>query len=177
LLPATGPDEMVKAFRAAMDAGKHTHDPVLTNYKSKYAVDWTPFLGKKWTDAADTALPLAEIKRLAERITTIPANFKTHPLVEKVIADRAAMGRGELNVDWGMGEHLAFASLVASGYAVRLSGEDSGRGTFTHRHAVLHDQKREKWDEGTYIPLQNVADNQAQFVVLHTTVSVEAVLG
>ncbi|WP_409970341.1 2-oxoglutarate dehydrogenase E1 component, partial [Piscinibacter sp.] len=153
VLPADGPDAMVKAFRGAMDAGKHTVDPVLTNYKSKYAVDWSPFLGKKWTDAADTALPLAEIKRLAERITTLPANFKAHPLVEKVIADRAAMGRGELNADWGMGEHLAFASLVASGYSVRLSGEDSGRGTFTHRHAVLHDQNREKWDEGTYTPL------------------------
>ncbi len=177
VLQPTGPDEMVKAFRAAMDAGKHTIDPVLTNYKSKYAVDWSPFLGKKWTDAADTALPLAEIKRLAERITTLPANFKAHPLVEKVIADRAAMGRGELNVDWGMGEHLAYASLVASGYAVRLSGEDCGRGTFTHRHAVLHDQKREKWDEGTYTPLQHVADNQAPYVVIDSLLSEEAVLG
>ena len=177
VLAPEGPDEMVKAYRAAMDAGKHTVDPVLTNYKSKYAVDWSPFLGKKWTDAADTALPLAEIKRLAERITTVPSNFKVHPLVEKVIADRAAMGRGEINVDWGMGEHLAFASLVASGYPVRLSGEDCGRGTFTHRHAVLHDQNREKFDEGTYVPLQNVADNQAPFVVIDSILSEEAVLG
>ncbi|CAN5534361.1 2-oxoglutarate dehydrogenase E1 component [soil metagenome] len=171
------PDEMVKGFRAAMDAGKHTVDPVLTNYKSKYAVDWSPFLNKKWTDAADTALPLAEIKRLAERITTIPANFKPHPLVAKVIADRAAMGRGETNVDWGMGEHLAFASLVASGYPLRLSGEDSGRGTFTHRHAVLHDQARERWNEGTYTPLEHVAENQAPFVVIDSLLSEEAVLG
>lgn len=177
VLPPEGPDEMVKGFRAAMDAGRHTVDPVLTNYKSKYAVDWAPFLGKKWTDSADTALPLAEIKRLAERLTTLPANFKAHPLVEKVIADRAAMGRGEINVDWGMGEHLAFASLVASGYAVRLSGEDCGRGTFTHRHAVLHDQNREKWDTGTYTPLQNVADGQAPFVVIDSILSEEAVLG
>jgi 2-oxoglutarate dehydrogenase E1 component len=177
VLPAAGPDEMVKALRAAMDAGRHTVDPVLTNFKSKYAVDWTPFLGKKWTDAADTALPLAELKRLAGRITTLPASFKVHPLVEKVLADRAAMGRGELNVDWGMGEHLAFASLVASGYAVRLSGEDCGRGTFVHRHAVLHDQNREKWDEGTYIPLQNVADGQAAFTVIDSILSEEAVLG
>ena len=76
VLPEGGPDDFVKAFRAAMDAGKHTVDPVLTNYKSKYAVDWAPFLNRKWTDAADTALPLAEIKRLAERITTVPGNFK-----------------------------------------------------------------------------------------------------
>ena len=177
VLSAEAPDEIVKAFRAAMDAGRHSVDPVLTNYKSKYAVDWAPFLGKKWTDAADTALPLAEIRRLSERITTIPGNFKLHPLVEKVIADRAAMGRGEINVDWGMGEHLAFASLVSSGFGVRLSGEDCGRGTFTHRHAVLHDQNREKWDTGSYIPLQNVAENQAPFVVIDSILSEEAVLG
>ena len=177
VLPADGPDAMVKAYRAAMDAGKHTVDPVLTNFKSKYAVDWSPFLGKKWTDGADTAIPLAEIRRLSEHLTTLPAGFKAHALVEKVLADRAAMGRGEVNVDWGMGEHLAFASLVASGYPVRLSGEDSGRGTFVHRHAVLHDQKREKWDEGIYVPLQNVAENQAPFVVIDSILSEEAVLG
>jgi 2-oxoglutarate dehydrogenase E1 component len=177
VLPGDGPDRLVKDMRAAFDAGKHTADPVLTNFKSKYAVDWAPFLGKKWTDSADTALPLAEIKRLAERITTIPGSFKVHPLVEKVIADRAAMGRGEINVDWGMGEHLAYASLVASGYAVRLSGEDCGRGTFTHRHSVLHDQSREKWDTGTYVPLEHVADNQAPFVVIDSILSEEAVLG
>ncbi len=177
VLTADGPDALVKAFRAAMDEGKHAHSPVLTNYKSKFAVDWAPFLGKKWTDAADTALPLSEIKRLAERITALPKQFKAHALVEKVLADRAAMGRGEMNVDWGMGEHLAFASLVASGYAVRLSGEDCGRGTFTHRHSVLHDQNREKWDEGTYTPLKHVAEGQAPFVVIDSLLSEEAVLG
>jgi 2-oxoglutarate dehydrogenase E1 component len=177
VLTDEGAEEMVKAYRAAMDAGKHTVDPVLTNFKSKYAVDWAPFLGKKWTDAADTAIPLTEWKRLAERITTVPDNITPHQLVKKVLADRAAMGRGEINVDWGMGEHMAFASLVASGYAVRLSGEDCGRGTFTHRHAVIHDQNREKWDEGIYIPLQNVAENQAPFVVIDSILSEEAVLG
>ncbi len=169
-------DDMVRAYRAAMDAGKHTIDPVLTNFKSKYAVDWSPFLGKTWTDAADTAIPLTEWKRLAERITTIPDSVTPHALVRKVYDDRAAMGRGETNVDWGMGEHMAFASLVASGYPVRLSGEDSGRGTFTHRHAVIHDQKREKWDEGTYVPLQNVAEHQAPFTVIDSILSEEAVL-
>jgi 2-oxoglutarate dehydrogenase E1 component len=170
-------DDMVKAYRAAMDAGKHTVDPVLSNFKSKYAVDWAPFLGKKWTDAADTAIPLAEWKRLAERITTVPENFTVHPLVRKVLEDRAAMGRGEVNVDWGMGEHMAFASLVASGYPVRLSGEDVGRGTFVHRHAVLHDQNRERWDVGTYVPLEHVAENQAAFVCIDSILSEEAVLG
>ncbi|MFY7871389.1 MAG: 2-oxoglutarate dehydrogenase E1 component [Limnohabitans sp.] len=169
-------DEMVRTIRAALDAGKHTDDPVLSNFKSKFAVDWAPFLGKKWTDSADTAIPLAEWKRLAEKISTIPSSITPHQLVKKVYDDRAAMGRGEINVDWGMGEHMAFATLVASGYPVRLSGEDCGRGTFTHRHAVIHDQNREKWDTGTYVPLQNVADNQAPFVVIDSILSEEAVL-
>jgi 2-oxoglutarate dehydrogenase E1 component len=176
-LGATLGDDMFKAFRAAMDAGKHTTDPVLTNFKSKYAVDWTPFLGKKWTDAGDTAIPMSEWKRLADKITTMPTSLTPHPLVKKVYDDRAAMGRGDIPVDWGMGEHMAFASLVASGYPVRLSGEDCGRGTFTHRHAVIHDQNREKWDVGTYVPLQNVAENQSPFVVIDSILSEEAVLG
>lgn len=170
-------DQMVAGFRNAMDAGKHTNDPVLTDFKNKYAVDWAPFLNKKWTDAADTAVPLTELKRLAQRVTTVPENFKLHSLVEKVLADRATMGRGELNLDWGMGEHLAYASLVASGYAVRLSGQDAGRGTFVHRHAVLHDQNREKWDAGIYVPLQNVSETQAPFTVIDSVLSEEAVLG
>ena len=169
-------DDMVKATRAALDAGKSTFDPVLTNFKSKYAVDWAPYLGKKWTDAGDTAIPMSEWKRLAEKITTIPATVAPHSLVKKVYDDRAAMGRGDIPVDWGMGEHMAFASLVASGYPIRLSGEDSGRGTFTHRHAVIHDQNREKFDTGTYVPLQNVTGNQAPFIVIDSILSEEAVL-
>jgi 2-oxoglutarate dehydrogenase E1 component len=177
VVPAGTGDLMVKEYRAAMDAGVQTSDPVLSNFKGKFAVDWSPFLNKKWTDSADTAIPLTEWKRLAEKISTIPTDLKVHPLVEKVLLDRAAMGRGEINVDWGMGEHMAFASLVASGYPVRLSGEDSGRGTFTHRHAVLHNQNREKWDTGTYIPLQHVAKDQAPFTVIDSILSEEAVLG
>jgi 2-oxoglutarate dehydrogenase E1 component len=177
VVPAGTGDELVKQYRAAMDEGRHTEEIVLTNFKSKYAVDWTPFLNRKWTDSADTAVPITELKRLAERITTTPEGFKVHPIVEKVLADRRTMGKGEVNLDWGMGEHLAFASLVASGYPVRITGQDCGRGTFTHRHAVLHDQAREKWDSGTYIPLQNVAEGQAPFTVIDSVLSEEAVLG
>ena len=171
-----GGDSMVKDFRDAMDAGRRSVDPVISNFKNKYAVDWMPFLNRKWTDAADTSVPAAELKRLSERITQVPDGFKVHPLVEKVLADRAAMGRGEANLDWGMGEHLAFASLVSSGYAVRITGQDAGRGTFTHRHSVLHDQNREKWDAGSYIPLQRVSDQQAPFLVIDSVLSEEAVL-
>jgi len=177
LISAEYGDELVAKFRAAMDEGRHSADPVLSNYKSKFAVDWLPFLNRKWTDAADTSVPKAELRRIAQRITAIPDDLKLHPLVEKVIADRRAMAAGDLPLDWGMGEHLAFATLVSSGYGVRLSGQDSGRGTFTHRHSVLHDQKREKWDGGTYIPLQNVSDNQGPFTVFDSVLSEEAVLG
>ncbi len=176
-IAADEPDQFVKHFRAAMDEGRTTSDPVMTNYKSKFAVDWSPFLNRKWTDHADTAVPVAELKRLAERLTTIPSTFKLHPLVEKVIADRRAMGEGKAPLDWGMAEHLAFASLAASGYPIRITGQDSGRGTFTHRHAVLHDQNREKWDEGIYVPLQHVSDKQAPFTVIDSVLSEEAVLG
>lgn len=170
-------EEMVKAYRAAMDEGRGTREPVLTNYKSKFAVDWAPFLDKKWTDEADTAVPLSELGRLADRITSIPDGFALHPLVEKVIRDRRAMGHGELRLDWGMGESLAYASLVASGYAVRLTGQDCGRGTFVHRHAVLHDQNRTRADAGVYIPLEHVAEGQAPFTVIDSVLSEEAVLG
>ncbi len=176
VLQAGEGDAMVKGFRAAMDAGRHTVDPVISNFKSKFAVDWMPFLNRKWTDTADTAVPMAELRRIADKITTIPGTVKLHPLVEKVVADRRAMGHGDLPLDWGMGEHMAFATLLASGYAVRLSGQDSGRGTFTHRHAVLHDQNRERWDSGYYIPLEHVADNQGRFTVIDSVLSEEAVL-
>ncbi len=176
VIPAGGGDEMVQNYRKAMDEGRHSSDPVITNYKSKFAVDWLPFLNRKWTDAADTGVPIEQLRRLADRITTVPEGFKLHPLVQKVIADRRAMGEGRQPLDWGMGEHLAFATLCASGYAVRVSGQDSGRGTFSHRHAVLHDQNREKHDQGSYIPLQFVSEDQAQFIVIDSVLSEEAVL-
>ncbi len=170
-------DQLVKDYRQYMEDGRRTIEPVLTNYKSKYAIDWSPYLGAKWTDQADTAVPLAELKRLGERLTQVPEGFTPHMLVNKLLKDRSAMARGDQNLDWGMGEHLAFASLVASGYALRITGQDSGRGTFVHRHAVLHDQNRERWNDGTYIPLQNVAEGQAPFVVIDSVLSEEAVLG
>src|SRR5690606_27565258 len=114
-------------FRDAMDAGRHTDDPVISNFKSKYAVDWMPYLNRKWTDSADTAVPLPELQRIADIISAVPDAVAIHPRVQRVIAERAKMGRGEISLDWGMGEHLAFATLVAGGCGVRLSGQDSGR--------------------------------------------------
>ncbi|MEI7933959.1 MAG: 2-oxoglutarate dehydrogenase E1 component [Chlorobiaceae bacterium] len=164
--------KLSQQFRKDLDEGKYTANPVLVN-KTIFTAE--PATGRD--EVSETGVPLAELKRLSEMITKIPEGFKLHPLVEKVVNDRARMGRGEQLLDWGMGEHLAFASLVAGGYSIRITGQDSGRATFSHRHAVLHDQKREKWDSGIYIPLQNVAGNQAPFTVIDSVLSEEAVLG
>jgi len=170
-------EEMIKQYRADLDAGRLSANPVISNFKSKFAVDWAPFLNTKWTDAADTHVPLAELQRLAERVTSVPEDFKLHPSVERVVQARKQMAEGKLPVDWGMAETLAYASLLSNGYDVRLSGQDSGRGTFAHRHAVLHDQDRERWDQGTYTPLSNISKDQGSFVVIDSVLSEEAVLG
>jgi 2-oxoglutarate dehydrogenase E1 component len=169
--------EMVNGYRNAMDAGYHTNKTILANFKPPFTVNWAPFKGTKWTDPVDTALPLDRLKRISEKLTAIPTNFKLHSRVEKVIADRRLMGEGKLPLDWGMAENLAYGSLVEEGYPVRISGQDSGRGTFFHRHAVLHDQNRERWNDGSYIPLQHVAEKQADFLVVDSVLSEEAVLG
>ncbi len=168
-------DQLVADYRQAMDEGRNFSTAVLTNHKHMFANDWSRYLGKKWVDATNTGLNLTELKRLGEKITTIPSTFKMHPLVATLIKNRSLMASGDLSLDWGMAEHLAFASLVANGYDVRITGQDSGRGTFVHRHAVLHDQERESWDAGTYIPLQHVTD-QGEFTVIDSVLSEEAVL-
>jgi 2-oxoglutarate dehydrogenase E1 component len=170
-------DAMIATYRQAMDKGYHTNTTILSNYKPPFAVDWARFVGRHWADEADTTVPLSRLTELAKRVTDVPANFKLHPRVEKVIADRRAMGEGTLPLDWGMAETLAYATLVDQGYGVRLSGQDTGRGTFSHRHAVLHDQNREKWDAGIWVPLQHVKEGQADFEVIDSVLSEEAVLG
>ncbi|OIR16294.1 2-oxoglutarate dehydrogenase E1 component [mine drainage metagenome] len=178
VLTADEPDAMVAAYRQAMDEGRNPIQPVLTEFKHEFAVSWSKFIGGiSWKTPAVTAVPLERLRQLAERLVAIPGNFKLHSRVEKIIADRVSMGKGELALDWGMAENLAYASLVSEGYPVRLSGEDTGRGTFFHRHAVLHDQNREQWDKGLYIPLQHIAPDQADFIVIDSILSEEAVLG
>ncbi|MEA3192315.1 MAG: 2-oxoglutarate dehydrogenase component, partial [Betaproteobacteria bacterium] len=177
VVDAAEPESMIKHYRDTLDAGQQTVSPVLSNFKSKFAVDWAPFLNAKWTDAADTNVPLPELQRLGERVTAVPEGFKLHPTVARVIEARKQMTAGKQPVDWGMAETLSYASLLSNGYDVRLSGQDMGRGTFAHRHAVLHDQDRERWDQGSYIPLQHVGKDQGDFVVIDSVLSEEAVLG
>ena len=170
-------DDLVTNIRARLDAGKSTNTKILYGIKPPLAVDWAPYVGQSWRAAADTRVPIDTLKHYAERLTQIPSDFKCHMSVEKLLEARRKMGKGELPLDWGMAENLAYASLVATGHPVRMSGQDCGRGTFAHRHAVLHDQNREKWDSGIYIPLQNIEAKQAKFVVIDSLLSEEAVLG
>ena len=170
-------DELVTSYRAALDAGKPTNPKILYGLRPALAIDWAPFMGVEWRRQAETALPLEKLKWLAARLTDIPANFKLHPSVERLLAARRDMGDGKLALDWGMAENLAYASLVNEGTPVRLSGQDCGRGTFAHRHAVMHDQNRERWDAGVYIPLRNIREGQGNFLVIDSLLSEEAVLG
>jgi len=177
VIAADEAERMAAGYREALEGGTHTNRTIISNFKPPFAVDWSKYRGTKWNEKDDTTLPLPDLQQLAERLTAIPPNFKLHPRVEKIIADRRLMGQGKMPVDWGMAENLAYASLLRDGYAVRISGQDSGRGTFFHRHAVLHDQSREKWDAGTYVPLGHIAPNQGDFVVIDSVLSEEAVLG
>jgi len=177
VIAADEAEKMVATYRQAMDGGYHTNKTILSHFKPPFAVDWSKYRGTRWNENDDTQIPLAQLQQLAERLTAIPPDFKLHPRVEKIIADRRLMGQGKMPVDWGMAENLAYASLLKDGYSVRISGQDCGRGTFFHRHAVLHDQNREKWDAGSYMPLAHIAPNQGDFVVIDSVLSEEAVLG
>jgi len=177
VIPAGGGDELVATCRQALDGGYHTNQTILSNYKPPFEIDWSRYQGAKWNERDDTRLPVETLRMLGERITAVPGNFKLHPSVQRIIENRRLMAQGKLALDWGMAEHLAFATLLNEGYSVRLSGQDTARGTFFHRHAVLHDQNRERWDQGTYVPLQHVSEKQGDFVVIDSLLSEEAVMG
>ena len=163
-------DQMVKDYRQLMEDAQRTIEPVLTDYKSKYAIDWSPFLGAKWTDQADTAVPLAELKRIGERITTVPEGFTVHRW-SPLLNDRRNMAKGEVNLDWGMYEHLAFATLVASG--LRRAHHRPGLGP-RHVHVRTRCCTTRTASAGTTastVPLQNVSEGQAPFTVIDSVLS------
>ena len=116
---------------------------------------------------------MEDVERLGSKMTEYPSEFKLHRVVERLIKSRRKMANGEQPIDWGFAESLALASLINEGFAVRLSGQDSERGTFAHRHATLHNQAA----PGVHQPLANLAENQARFEVINSLLSEEAVLG
>ena len=164
---------MIQVYKARLDAPA-SHQ---SGAKSLYAADWGPYQATHWRDEVKTAIPVNRLQALSKRLLDVPLNFTLHPRVQKIMDDRKLMGEGAQSLDWGMAENLAYASLLSDGVSVRLTGQDSGRGTFFHRHAVLHDQNRERWDAGVFIPLQHLIPGQANFLVIDSLLSEEAVLG
>lgn len=178
VITAADADGYVQAYRDALDKGEHVERTRLTDYERKHRVNWEKYNGNDWREKVESGLPAADIARLAEKFTAIPEDFGLHKTAKRVIQQRQDMAAGAQNVDWGMAETIAYASMVTNGTGVRISGEDSGRGTFSHRHAVLHDtnRKEQQSDKGLYIPLQHMAENQANFTVIDSILNEEAVM-
>ncbi len=165
-------DRLVEEYRDAMDRAEVVAENLVDNGDDEYLVDWTPYLGGSWDEEIETAVPAERLHDLGERLVKLPDGFETHPRVAKILEDRRKMNEGEIPLDWGMAENLAYASLVHDGHSIRLSGQDSARGTFFHRHAAIHDQKTGE----VYLPLRNLFKGQPRFLVINSILSEEAVL-
>jgi len=167
-------EHMVDDYRDLLDAGSSVTPAVLLHQRidPQVAVNWKSYLGYNWDVPCNTAVSIETLEALATGLQRIPTGFELHPRVAKVIDDRRKMAAGALPVDWGFAETLAHASLLHEGYPIRLSGQDSERGTFFHRHAVLHDQKGGE----SHVPLQHISVGQPRFLVVDSLLSEEAVL-
>jgi 2-oxoglutarate dehydrogenase E1 component len=164
---------MLEQYRDGLDQGRPQARASLGMIGNKYTVDWSAYVQVDWTERVPTGVELARLRALGERLTSYPQGFSLHPRVAQLIANRRKMLQGEQPLDWGCAETLAYATLVEDGFGVRLTGQDSGRGTFFHRHAVLHDQDT----DATWIPLQHLAAAQPRVQVIDSVLSEEAVMG
>ena len=173
LLTQQDADQLVEAYRDGLDQGNVIVDVVHEDYDGKYSIDWTPYLNAKWTDKVDTTISQADLQKLANKLSTLPDGFELHPVVQRLLSEREKMTSGEIPMNWGYAETMAYASLLREGYGVRLSGQDCGRGTFAHRHAMLHDAVNGK----TFVPLETIATKtDRNFAVIDSVLSEEAVL-
>ncbi|HFQ5139846.1 TPA: 2-oxoglutarate dehydrogenase E1 component [Vibrio vulnificus] len=162
--------QMVNEYRDALDHG----EVVVKEWRpmALHSVDWSPYLGHDWDTPWSNTYDKQRLVELGKRLCQYPESHTLHSRVSKLYNDRTAMTNGEKELDWGMAETLAYATLVDDGKRIRISGQDSGRGTFFHRHAVLHNQN----DASTYVPLANIHDKQGPFEVFDSVLSEEAVL-
>ena len=172
LTPADA-DAMVEQYRRGLDEGKPQAKNVVGLVGNKYTVDWSKFVDVDWSEEIESGVRPTTLKELATRVTTYPEGFTLHRQVQKVVDDRRRMAAGQQMLDWGFAETLAYASLLDEGYEIRFTGQDSGRGTFFHRHAVGHDQNT----GATYVPLKHVKPGQPRFRITDSLLSEEAVLG
>jgi 2-oxoglutarate dehydrogenase E1 component len=163
---------LAEHYRTSLEAGKAVAREFLNGSRTGYEVHWEDYLAAKPGESVDTRVPLATLTRLGNKVLEAPEGFAVHRGVERVLDTRRRMLAGELPLDWGMAETLAYATLLDEGYAIRLSGQDSGRGTFAHRHAMLHHQ-----DERTsYVPLAQLYEGQPRFEVINSLLSELAAL-
>ncbi len=165
--------QMEDEYRDALDNGLHVVKSLVKESKEELFVDWTPHLGHEWTAYADTKYDLKKLQELAIKMQEVPEGFTVQRQVSKILDDRRKMAAGALTINWGFAETLAYGTLLAEGHQVRFTGQDVGRGTFSHRHAVLHNQK----DSTTYCSLQNIAEDQPRCDIYDSLLSEEAVLG
>jgi 2-oxoglutarate dehydrogenase E1 component len=162
--------EMVNYYRKLLDEGQCTVEQ--WRPMTEHSVDWTPYLGHDWDDDYEHNIALDKLKALAAKVAAYPQDHKLQSRVAKIYGDRHKMATGEKLLDWGFAENLAYACIVDRGERVRITGQDAGRGTFFHRHAVLHNQQ----DASTFLPLQHISDKQGPFEVYDSVLSEVAVL-
>ena len=168
------PEAMADDYLAALEANRVVSRPLVDDSVNPYLANWMPYLGTSWRAPGDTTVTIERIERLGRKLCEYPADdFELHRSVKRIIDARREMTRGERPMDWGFAENLAYATLLEDGHPVRLSGQDSQRGTFFHRHAVLHNQKR----FGTWTPLEHLFDGQPRFRAINSMLSEVAVLG
>lgn len=173
IISETDMEKIVKDYRDALDNSSVIIPTISKAECGENYANWIPYKDQVWNSKVKTAISKKELEQLGKRLTEFPEGFVLQAQVAKEYDNRRLMLKGEVPFNWGFAETLAYASLVKEGYPVRLTGQDCGRGTFSHRHAVLHDQN----DDKIFTPLQHIADNQAQFTVIDSVLSEEAVLG
>ncbi len=161
------------AYRDRLDRGEPVPKSSLGMIGNEFTVNWSPYLGTQWDDEVDTTISPATVAELGEAITTLPPGVKLHGRVQRIIDERVRMAAGDIDMDWGFAETMAYAAILKDGYECRLVGQDSGRGTFFHRHAVLHNQVNNL----EYTPLRHVVERENAFRVIDSLLSEEAVLG
>lgn len=162
----------IDEYRNALDNGLHVVKSLVKEPNRELFVDWRPYLGHAWTARHDTRFDLKTLQDLSAKLLELPEGFVVQRQVSKIYEDRQKMQAGGLPINWGYAETMAYATLQFEGHPIRMTGQDIGRGTFSHRHAVLHNQK----DASTYIPLQNLFPGQPRFDLYDSFLSEEAVL-
>ena len=166
-------DEMIADYRRALDEGGAVALNVISGLEPSAARDWAGLQDGDVNITTGTGVEADKIQQLGQSILTLPEDFKLHPRVAKIMGNRQKMLDGEVQGDWGFAENLAYATILDDGYSIRLSGQDSERGTFFHRHAALHEQKTGQ----IYKPLKYLSPDQPRFEVINSFLSEEAVLG